>query len=315
MTDVSVSADETPVGTPGESRAGSRASEWLRGGTLVLLFVCIYQLQSVIDDRYGEYRATEEILYIEDGELLKKALLGFENLAADLYWLRTVQYFGGKRRQVTDKRYDLLAPLLEMTTTLDPNFKIAYSYGATFLSEPHPMGAGVPLKGIEHVDRGIANHPDYWRFYLDKGFIYAAFLHDYDKAAEAFLEGDKIPGAPYWMKNIASRILTEGGEREMARELWRIVYETAENDQIRENAVVHLAQLDALDQMEVLEGVIASFQEEEGRLPKGWQEMIQRSYLNRVPLDPSGNPYLLEPATGRVEVSAASGLGVFPPRR
>ena len=105
------------------------------------LFVCLYFLQSRIDERFGEYRSTEEILYIEDGELLKKVLLGFDNVAADLYWLRTVQYFGGKRLRDPEKRFDLLEPLLDITTDLDSHLKIAYSYGAVFLSEPLPEGA------------------------------------------------------------------------------------------------------------------------------------------------------------------------------
>ena len=128
------------------------------------LFFAIYLLQERIDERFGDYRSTEEILYIEDGKLLKKMLLGFESLAADLYWLRTVQYFGGKRLYDPDKRFDLLEPLLDITTDLDSHLKISYRYGAIFLSEPWPRGAGLPLKGIELVDKGIFNNPEYWRF-------------------------------------------------------------------------------------------------------------------------------------------------------
>ena len=160
---------------------------------LVLLFGAVYGIQSRIDKSFGQYRAVEEILYVDRGSAMKRVLLGFDNVTADLYWLRTVQYFGGKRLEEMNKDYRLLEPLLHITVELDPNFKIAYSYGATFLSEPFPMGAGLPLKGIEIIDKGIASHPEHWRFYLDKGFIYFWFLKDYAKAAEAFLEGSKLP--------------------------------------------------------------------------------------------------------------------------
>ena len=120
-----------------------------------VLFAAVFAIQSRIDRLFGQYRTTEEILYIDNGASMKRVLLGFDNIAADLYWLRTVQYFGGKRLEETNKDYDLLEPLLRITVDLDPEFKIAYSYGATFLAEPFPAGAGMPSKAIEIIDRAI----------------------------------------------------------------------------------------------------------------------------------------------------------------
>lgn len=281
---------------------------------LVQLVVAVVLLQRTIDDRFGEYRATEEILYIENGEALKKIVLGFESLAADLYWLRTVQYFGGQRLYSTDKRFELLEPLLNITTTLDPHLKVAYTYGATFLSEPRPTGAGEPLKGLALIDRGIENNPDNWRFYLDKGFIYFWVLEDYKKAAEIFLEGSKLPGAPYWMMATAGRTLTRGGDRDTAKQLWRILYDIAENEQMRHNALTHLQQLDALDQTEVLTALGGKFREQQGHFPESWQEMIAAGYLRGVPADPLGVPYVLNLRDEQVDVSEESFLSALPTR-
>jgi hypothetical protein len=284
-----------------------------RAAALLAVFLAVYLLQSRIDRSFGEYRATEEILYVEDGDLLRKLTMGFENLAADLYWLRTVQYFGGKRLQVTNKNYDVLEPLLWITVKLDPKFKIAYSYGSIFLSEPFPMGAGVPLKGVTLIDEGIRNHPGYWRFYLDKGFIYFWYLQDYKKAAEIFLEGSKFEGAPYWMVAIAGRTLTRGGDRETARGLWQILLRSAETDQQRENAITHLRQLDALDQIDLLERVIQAYRDRTGAHPASWAELVEAGLLPSPPLDPAGSPYRLE-ADGKVALSPGSSLGVLPLR-
>jgi len=284
----------------------------LRFTALVLLFGAVYAIQSRIDKSVGPYRATEEILYVDSGNAMKRVLLGFDNLAADLYWLRTVQYFGGKRLQVTNKNYDLLEPLLNITIELDPDFKIAYSYGATFLSEPFPMGAGLPSKGIEIIDKGIARHPDYWRFYLDKGFIYFWFLRDYEKAAEVFLEGSKLPGAPYWMVATAGRTLTRGGDRETARHLWQMLHESAETSQQRDNATTHLKQLDALDELDVLSQVVAAFHARSGRYPSSWQEIVGAGFLKTIPLDPTGTAYVLNAETHAVDIGHDSPLAGLP---
>ena len=79
-------------------------------------------------------RATlEEVLYISSPKALKKMSLGYDGLLADIYWTRAVQYFGSKHHDGSHN-FDLLAPLLEITTTLDPHLLVAYEYGANFLA-------------------------------------------------------------------------------------------------------------------------------------------------------------------------------------
>jgi len=282
------------------------------GFVIGALFLAVYALQSHIDESFGEYRSTEEILYIDNPRVLKKATLGYENLAADLYWLRAIQYFGGKRREVTTKNYDLLEPLLRITVTLDPHFKIAYTYGATFLAEPFPQGAGMPAKAVALIDDGIRLHPEHWRFYLDKGFLYFWYLRDYKKAAETFLEGSELEGAPYWMKTTAGRTLAQGGDRETARGLWQILHDTAETPQQRDNAAAHLMQLDALDQLDALRRVAGVFEERTGRYPQSWAELVSAGFLRTIPVDPTGAPYVLDPANRDVGPSPDTKLGRLP---
>lgn len=284
----------------------------LRSVVLLVLFGAVFVIQDRIDESFGQYRATEEILYIDSGSAMKSVLVGFDSIAADLYWLRTVQYFGGKRLDETNKNYDLLEPLLKITVELDPEFKIAYSYGATFMAEPFPMGAGMPSKAIEIIDKGIEQHPEHWRFFLDKGFIYFWFLNRPKEAAEVFLEGSKLPGAPYWMVATASRMLTTGGERETARHLWQMLYENAETNQQRENAVIHMRQLDALDETDRLKEVILDFRRSHGRYPEGWQELVAAGLLERVPVDPTGAVYVWNSRSQTVELGPDTQLPALP---
>src|SRR5690348_12104348 len=87
--------------------------------------------------------ATGNILYVRSTEVMKRAALSYDALVADIYWMRTIQHYGSTRLANTaDKQYDLLYPLLDLTTSLDPHFDIAYRFGAIFLAEPYPSGAG-----------------------------------------------------------------------------------------------------------------------------------------------------------------------------
>ena len=89
----------------------------------------------------------KQVLYVWSGSHVRRLSPGLENVLADVYWLRTVQYFGGQRAFATDKRFDLLAPLIDITTTLDPRFEMAYRYGAVFLAEPPTQRGGAAGRG------------------------------------------------------------------------------------------------------------------------------------------------------------------------
>src|SRR6266851_9818387 len=130
----------------------------------------------------------QDVLYVSSPKLLKRLSLGYEGLLADIYWTRAVQYFGRKHMAYSD-RYDLLAPLLEITTALDPHLIVAYQFGASFLAPPPPDGAGMPERAIQLVEYGIRNNPDDWKLYSDLGFIYYMDKKDYAGAAAAFDRG------------------------------------------------------------------------------------------------------------------------------
>ena len=56
----------------------------------------------------------------------------------------------------TSSDYALLYPLLDITTTLDPRFNIAYRFGAIFLAEPYPGGRRPARSGDRAAREGIA---------------------------------------------------------------------------------------------------------------------------------------------------------------
>ena len=75
---------------------------------------------------------------------------------SDVYWIRAVIYYGGRAARSRPARsYDQLYPLLDLVTSLDPQFKVAYRFGALFLSEPPPGGPGRPEQAIALLERGV----------------------------------------------------------------------------------------------------------------------------------------------------------------
>ena len=196
---------------------------WTACAGIPLLFLAIGLLQSRIDAHPRTGIDQQETLLLRSGSLVKKLSLGYNPLLADIYWTRTVQYYGA-RVGIPGTNFDLLWPLLNITTTLDPKLVVAYRFGSIFLSEPDLAGAGRPDLAVELVKRGIAANPQEWRLDGDLGFLYYWRLRDYPRAAAAYLEASKNPQAEPIMKMMAARITAKRRiDRDLAFDLVRVV--------------------------------------------------------------------------------------------
>ena len=273
---------------------------------LVLLVPAVPWSQARIDRQVGTFRAQEEVLYLWSGEHVKRMFPGFETLAADIYWLRTVQYFGGERLFAREKRFELLGPLVDIATTLDPRLEIAYRYGAIFLSEPFPVGAGRPRQGVELLEKGVRNLPHSWRLRQDLGFFLHLFLGETERAAAVLNEAAEVPGAAFWLRMMAADLLTKGGSRADARRMWQQMYEQAEEGIIKQNAGLRLEILDSLDAADRLTDRVAEFERRRGRRPARLAELREGGLWGGPLVDVAGTPFGYDEKTGRVFISHES---------
>lgn len=282
-------------------------------------FVAIFSLTNFIErnrpalpEDYGD-----SDLYL-NGSNLKGFAFGTEGLLADWYYMRSLQYIGDKvinqkegPVNIDDMRYlnpRLLYPLLNNATDLDPHYIAAYSYGAIVLP-------GVDSdKAIQITEKGISNNPNEWRLYQYLGYIYWR-LGNYEKAAEVYDEGSKVPGAAGFMKIMAALMKTEGSSRDTARKIYSQMLSDSEDENVRVTAERRLALMDSLDEQDAIDKALADFRERNGRcvntlseilaslrsvrLGEGRDFRIDRQ--NRI-VDPSDAPYLLDRDNCRVRL-------------
>jgi len=247
-------------------------------------------------------RATiEDALYINSPKVVKRMSLGFDGLMACIYWTRTVQYFG-HRHVLHARTYNELAPLLEITTALDPHMIPAYQFGASFLAPRPPNGAGEPIRAIELMQYGIQHNPENWQLYYDLAFVYYTELKDYQRAAAVFAQGSKIPNAHPFMKLLAAQMAEHADDYATARLLWSATYESSNEWNIRQNALEHLRSIRVDQEVGQLQDAVTRFFQSNGRLPSSLWEVAAAEHLPGIPVDPDGHPYELS-AEGQVQVS------------
>ena len=270
---------------------------------IALGFVCVVGLSRWTDATRPpvETHIEEERLYMT-GAAIKRLSLGFNGLAADWYWMRSLQYVGRKilnhedRLQIDDLaplNLKLLAPLLETATTLDPQFLAVYEYGAVVLPAVNDEDAIALLK------KGIEANPSAWRLYQHLGYIYWQ-RGDFQKASEAYEAGAKLTGAPRWMHELGARMQAEGGNRATAREMYKRMAEQADDEQVKRLAELRLLQVDSFDERDAIRRVLSDYRARQGRCAASWKDVsaalrAARLHLDAqgAPLDPANTPYVL----------------------
>ena len=289
--------------------APTRAFVVLIAGLLAVSVV----LQVVRDRGWTAYEPATPVMWVQSPSAVRAAALGFDAIVADLYWMRAVIYFGRQSlSRDPDKNYDLLHPLLDLVTTLDPRFNVAYRFGAIFLSESAPAGPGRPDLAVALLEKGFRLAPHRWEYLHDIGFIYYWHLREYDRGAAYLERAAEVPGAPIWLRSTAASMHADQGNRESARLLWRQIHDAAENDTLRNVATIRLQQLDAMDGIDQLTPLVQRFEQLTGRAPADWRELVAARLIRGIPVDPAGTPFAIDPVTRTVRVSEQSKLWPMP---
>jgi len=234
-----------------------------------------------------------QMLYLPSGKYLKPATFGYYGVAADFIYLWSIQYYGdpGFHPQM-----EYLKHTYDIITELDPQYLDAYQTGALFMFSEGRN----PKAGLQLLDQGLERNPKQWIFPLDAGFYCIMRLRNEKLAAEYFAKAAKIPGANSLAKRALASAQFKLGDKVSALELWKEVFETAENATIKQTAYQQIYELRVLIDLDVMRSAIQEYEKQFGRPPLNLDQLVSRGYLKAVPEDPDGNAYDYDTRTGLV---------------
>jgi hypothetical protein len=283
--------------------------------TLIVCLTALYPLQRWIDASDDKARIEEEALYLANGTTVRRVALGHEALLADVYWMRSVQYFGRKVIEdatILNQRSDrlgLLYPLIDIVTDLDPRHTSAYRFGGFFVHDYVDK-----VKGFTILEKGVQNNPEVWSMSQDLAFLYWTDGRC-KEASDTYARASKIPGAPAWMASLSATVLADCGDIATAREMYNHMLEGATDPRVVADLQRKLKEIQAYDEVSALRGAVAAYKERTGRFPSalGQVRSLVPPTAPRLRFDPSGNPldpngaaYHYDPATGYVGTNPGS---------
>ena len=186
-------------------------------------------LLKALEGARPEGAAHAEPPWLPPAGAVRPLFLGYHVLAADLFWIRTVQYFGGQMQ--TDRRYPHLYRLVDLATSLDPHFMDAYQLGGLFLSigRAYPEAAAIYRKGVAH-------NRDRWELPHDLARMYFLDLGDIPSALQWFERANALPNHGHYVPRLVARLRARAGLVEAAIEMWERMLETSDNEWVRQTA-------------------------------------------------------------------------------
>jgi hypothetical protein len=181
----------------------------------------------------------EELMYYPSGAFLKEAVLGYDQAAASVMWLRTVQYYGEHVRG--DQEFDMLYHMCDVTTDLDPRFEEPYVFGSLVLLTEGKR----PTAGMRLLEKGREENPGSWKVFFETGFAYYIAWENYPEAARYFARAAAMPDAPERASRFAAWATYRAGDLKLSLALWADLAERTRNPELRKRAVKKVEELSA----------------------------------------------------------------------
>ena len=253
------------------------------------MLIIIVNLAYRIDIKETPHGLIGELMYFPSGYAIRALAMGFQAPLADIVWLRFIQYYGEHR--MTDARFEMMYHILDILTTLDPNFVYAYTLGGLMLTHDaqRPDQARLLLK------KGMLMRPDDWRMPYIYAFIHSVFIGDYGTAKTYFGISARRPDAPDMPKRWQAFVTyVKLGDPKTALAMWIDLYNTTENPEELQIAEYYIKKIKMQIDIELLNEKVEEFKEMYGRPPVFLSELVKSHLLAAIPDEPHGERYYIK---------------------
>lgn len=258
-------------------------------------------LQDQLFQHRSEVKAEEALRFLPSGEFLSAAVMGYDNLVADLLWVRGIALFGDRyRASQDDVWYDWLFQLIDLSTELDPLDARIYKFGGLMLRLNHAridQSTYVFHKGLEHCPE---------EFFLPFGIAmnYLEFKSDPAKAGQYMQLAAKAPNSPFYLRNLAASLLDETDQGEVALAFLVEQLGDLRPGTLQYNAVqVKIAEVRHDSGARALQRGLNEYISRFNRIPEPLTTIAGVTYHDPWPVDPFGGTFVLDPRSGQIRSS------------
>lgn len=268
----------------------------------VVLFLLIISslvlLQLKLDNIKGDFKKVEELEFLPKPEIVKLMVLGYDQIVADILWLRVIQYIG--ERVQTEKGWQWFIHTLDIITYLDPQFVYAYQFGGLILS----VIASKPVESNSFLLKGMEIDNERWVFPFLIGYNYFDYFKDYRKAAMYIGIASRLEGSPFFLTQFAARLYATAGTPENGIVFLEQMIKSTDDETARGKLETRLKELIIERDINILERCVKIFKDTYGYIPESLKSLVQKGIIKYLPEDPFGGYYYLDKEKQIVKTSS-----------
>lgn len=276
--------------------------------TIILLISSGWGIQKSRDWLRDEQstQAPRAPLYLPKARYVKLVTLGYDNLAGDILWFNTINYFG--REYLGNQDFKWLTEMCELVTTIDNRSLHVYEFCGTLLS----WIAKEPRRSNRILTLAIGKHPSHWRFRYLRGFNYWYFLNQKEKAKQDFAVAAKLPDAPPFLASLASRLMVDMESPEVAIEYLKEMLSETNNTSVRAALKDKLKRAVISRDKRKLKQLIVHWEKKHNKPLESLRQLVTAGMLRFIPQDPFGGQYSFNTETRSIDnTSGQKGLEFF----
>ncbi len=269
---------------------------------VAILAGAVYTLQLTHDKNYRSSSIIEDLKYLPSGTFLKGAALSFDEILADLLWIKTIGYFGEHAQ--TDQDFQWLAHILDVTTTLDPYFQDPYEFGGVVLAnEVDDLD-----KSTELMKKGMANvpkhHKRYWYLPFFTAFNFMYHKNDYQAAADYLKIAASFPQSPSYLPLLVSRLYANTNDPGLAIPFLQEMINRASTPEVEKKLVKRIKEIQVKQHIQFLEKAVDIFKGQTGGYPGNLEELVLKNIINTLPEEPFGGRYFISKEDNSIQSSS-----------
>jgi tetratricopeptide (TPR) repeat protein len=222
--------------------------------------------------------------------------LGNRTLAADVNWLRAVQYIGEARGN--ERGWDKLFPLVDAVTDLDPRHGYAYQVAGAILSS-----VGRIDESNRILEKGTRAVPDRYILPYHRAFNAFYYQGDWKEAGRWAEVAARTPGAPPHVRQNVLAYYVKGKRADAAVAFLEQALREAKDPDTRKALESQLKQARLELDASKVEDAIQEWRSRYRAGPLALSQLVSEGLLQSIPPDPYGGDLYLDDE-GRVRSTA-----------
>lgn len=217
-------------------------------------------------------------------EFVRGLSAGFRQLAADYYWIESLQALS--LAKTPDEYLDVYGYAM-MIADLDPKFRPIYMFAGVTVPTHDERGRWWnTAESTRVLELGVARFPEYLPLKIVLAYNLANFDEQYQRAADVLREAAKLPGAPTYLSALATRLYSQAGNFDPALALARSVADSAPDPSTRETFERRVKEIQLERILQHLDRLLPLYQRAMGTPARELNDLLRVGLLRSIPQDP-----------------------------